>query len=74
MSNNQCNYAAKAAYLEDQIDRLCALQGNPHSVWQQARGVADLFRTVKPLRSVDRERLWQKYRRTCDAMKQHQAQ
>ena len=63
-----------AAYLEEAIERLRSLHAHPHAFWQHARTVAEAFRTVTPLRGVDRERLWQQYRQACQAMKHRQAQ
>jgi hypothetical protein len=74
MRYDQRDLAARATYLDDEIDRLQALQSHPRAFWQQARAVAELFRTVKPLRRVDREHLWERYRRTCDTTKRRQAQ
>lgn len=41
--------------------------------WEQARHITELFKTLKPLRREDRERLWTEFSALCEAVKkEHQ--
>lgn len=37
--------------------------------WAHARQVSDMFKTLKPLRPEDRERLWEKFSSVCEEVK-----
>jgi len=63
-----------ASTLEAEIDSLSSghwdiFERQHKEFWNHARQISHMFKTLKPLRSEDRERLWEKHNAACEKVK-----
>jgi hypothetical protein len=71
------NAERNADEIESEVDSLEVghwhmLELNYKEFWDHAKEVSGLFRTLKPLRRDDRERLWNKFDSICKKVKEKQ--
>ena len=65
---------ANAQALDSEIDSLLRYmsQRNFKDFWALTKTISDMFKTLKPVRDEDRQRLWCSFSNACDAVKARQ--
>ena len=75
MSNREQQAAENAKTIESELQSLASVcnDSNFDVFWGKVKSVSGLFKTLKPLRQEDRDRLWAEFDVLCEDVKRRQA-